>query len=830
MQSRFFSNNRAPLSPIEQRKRNVRLIAITLLILLNLGIGLDFARAWTQRHLNTIVSELTQAANVFSLAQDNPQAAIPQIRAHLTAARTEMDTIRPAITVGEWLSTVPVIGAYVQEGAGWWRFAAATIQMAEQLMIVGELGGATLESHGTAGVIAQIPTLQGHLEAAQQHFAEAQAARQQIGNVPDWLPARFTSELDVALEQWDRYASQLDTTINGGVRLLDIGAVLLNNDTPQTYLVLLQSSDELRPTGGFINSVGLIRVAQANIEVLSLNESVNVNDMVRWTPHQGYLEEPTPPPPPLSEYMGLGHWVVRDSNWWADFPTSARQAVEMWRHNSDTPVDGVIALTDKGVAAMVAAIGPLRLADGRVVNSENFQQIVRSSLYNGSDSSSQDPQATFFTYLTEHIISQLGQLPEHKLVSMAEHVPTAFDQHEILIMSFDPDQAAALNELGIDGALATAQYDDYLHVNEFNMSFNKLSPFIDHSLAYQVDLGPNGYPTLSTLSIEMSNAYNPALRPPEYPEIYFSGGRWDPVTRLVDRQPGYYGGYTRLYLPPHSQVLNVSGYSDTPIVTQEGPHVVVGGYVGLYATQQTQLRYKWKPGGAPSQPGQYRLLLQRQPGAPPREVNVVVHLPQGYAPANITPPPAIRTRQTVTWRTDLQQNRTLSLVLNQVAGSTADISPTPLRAAIRTTRPVRLSMDAVGVNAIIEPVGLEPDTNLLVYPARVGVVGWYQYGSIPEEGANTVLVGHSIRNGVPGAFAQLHTLQPDDTITVQSNTDTRYTYIVDTVDVYQADGQLLNEVFGATTQPTLTLLTYEEPARSTAETPQSYVVVRARQQ
>ena len=47
--------------------------------------------------------------------------------------------------------------------------------------------------------------------------------------------------------------------------------------------------------------------------------------------------------------MGLGHWVLRDGNWWADFPTTARQIVQFWQLAEETPVDGVIAITDQAM-------------------------------------------------------------------------------------------------------------------------------------------------------------------------------------------------------------------------------------------------------------------------------------------------------------------------------------------------------------------------------------------------------------------------------------------------------------------------------------------------
>ena len=89
----------------------------------------------------------------------------------------------------------------------------------------------------------------------------------------------------------------------------------LGADRPVTYLVLVQTDVELRATGGFITSAGTIRLEGGAPTALAFEkvyaaEGIGVPGPDTSTAG-GYLQ----PPAPLSRYMGLGQWRLRDANW-----------------------------------------------------------------------------------------------------------------------------------------------------------------------------------------------------------------------------------------------------------------------------------------------------------------------------------------------------------------------------------------------------------------------------------------------------------------------------------------------------------------------------------
>ena len=72
------------------------------------------------------------------------------------------------------------------------------------------------------------------------------------------------------------------------------------------------------------------------------------------------------PPAPLRDYMGIDLWVFRDSNWSPDFPVAARQAISLYTQTRGGHIDGVIAMNQKVVEALVDGFGPLTI-DGQTI-------------------------------------------------------------------------------------------------------------------------------------------------------------------------------------------------------------------------------------------------------------------------------------------------------------------------------------------------------------------------------------------------------------------------------------------------------------------------------
>src|SRR4029453_5752744 len=126
-----------------------------------------------------------------------------------------------------------------------------------------------------------------------------------------------------ALAQFDERIDDLHESAVVLTQLPTAARSLLGMGQAQTYAILGQNSAELRPTGGFLGTMGLVTVQNAKPIVEDYRSTYDFE-----RPERGY----PPAPEALARYIGgdgeIG-WGLRDANWSPDFPTTARTVEAM---------------------------------------------------------------------------------------------------------------------------------------------------------------------------------------------------------------------------------------------------------------------------------------------------------------------------------------------------------------------------------------------------------------------------------------------------------------------------------------------------------------------
>jgi LPXTG-site transpeptidase (sortase) family protein len=130
----------------------------------------------------------------------------------------------------------------------------------------------------------------------------------------------------------------------------------------------------------------------------------------------------------------------------------------------------------------------------------------------------------------------------------------------------------------------------------------------------------------------------------------------------------------------------------------------------------------------------------------------------------------------------------------------------------RTPRPVELRIPAIDVRVTVDVVGLDAAGQVEV-PVDVARSGWYRFSAKPGSGeGSTVIVGHvdGVDQGA-GAFYDLRSLNPGDTVTVTRADDRRMTYQVVARERFDKDRVPLGELFSRSGPERLTLITCGGP-------------------
>jgi sortase (surface protein transpeptidase) len=141
--------------------------------------------------------------------------------------------------------------------------------------------------------------------------------------------------------------------------------------------------------------------------------------------------------------------------------------------------------------------------------------------------------------------------------------------------------------------------------------------------------------------------------------------------------------------------------------------------------------------------------------------------------------------------------------------------------------PVRLVIDELGVDAPVEPHGVDSEGRMDV-PDNIEEVGWYRFGPSPGEPGSAVLAAHvDLAGPGRGLFYDLDDLEPGDEVEVGYDDGTSVRFSVTARAIYEKTELPLDVVFSRAGSPVLTLVTCGGEFSRSARSYDSNVVVFA---
>jgi hypothetical protein len=149
------------------------------------------------------------------------------------------------------------------------------------------------------------------------------------------------------------------------------------------------------------------------------------------------------------------------------------------------------------------------------------------------------------------------------------------------------------------------------------------------------------------------------------------------------------------------------------------------------------------------------------------------------------------------------QNGRLAMQLDAV---TAHGRGTAAPRAGRVSRPVRIEIPSIGVDAPLIRLGLNRDRTLQV-PADFSKAGWWTGGARPGQPGPAIVAGHVDSYSGPAVFYRLRDLRRGATIVIDRRDGTRARFTVLGSEEYPKSRFPTARVYGSTPGPTLRLIT-----------------------
>jgi len=391
---------------------------------------------------------------------------------------------------------------------------------------------------------------------------------------------------------------------------------LLAADTKKTFAVVLQNSQELRPTGGLIHAVALVTIENGKVIDQQFFEAAPLSAL---TP--GSAEAPAD----FQKYLGQSQVGLRDANWSPNFAVSAEQIAGFLERGLGRSVDGVVGINLHTLQELIQVIGPIELPEyNEVVTQKNLFERVE---FHSELKLIQKGKPDYLTLLLGKVVLKTLGTPGDQLAHSFSPLYRHLNNGQMLLYSRENTENLVFGSLGWGGEVATPQCPTQLQTSEC---------LVDTAMQVEANVG--------------LNRSNYSLQRKIYDQIFV-----DPTqvrhqrtiefknTAVTNAWPaGSYKTYLRLYVPTEAKIEGAD-IDGTPVpigsmsIGGERDKKYFGFLVEVPIQKTVRVNIRYGRAHSFSSNFAYSFFDQKQAGTPDEELKVEVILDSSLKPDIIAP-------------------------------------------------------------------------------------------------------------------------------------------------------------------------------------------------
>lgn len=328
--------------------------------------------------------------------------------------------------------------------------------------------------------------------------------------------------------------SSINTTIERGNTLESFARLYSQTLNKQkSYLLLFQNSNELRPTGGFIGSLALLRVTNGAIGDIEILDVYDVDGQLR-----GHVD----PPYQIQTLLEQEHWYLRDSNWSPNFIDSADKAAFFLSKSLGTSIDGVIAINLPVLKQILNITGPIVLHDNNTTLSDTsvvsfLQETIKNKSFSGSTL-----KKDLLTDIKDSLIQKFSSLSKTQLLQLGGVFASSLVSKDVQLFSYEKNEEDVILRNNWGGVFPPTDvcktqksscFQEYVAMIEANLGVNKNSEYIQRSLFKKLEVLNNEFKRQDTFT-------------------------WENRAHEESSASGNYRMYTRFYYPTGTSVTSIT--------------------------------------------------------------------------------------------------------------------------------------------------------------------------------------------------------------------------------------------------------------------------------
>ena len=429
----------------------------------------------------------------------------------------------------------------------------------------------------------------------------------------------FPESVQPKLIEYQSYLTTADKSLDLAIPLLGAIPDVLGSTSSKKYLILFQNSNEIRPTGGFIGSYGILDFENGKIKNLTIDDVYNPDGQI------DLRNIDVEPPAPIKEFLGEEKLHIRNANWNPDFGKSANTIEDLYFRVTGDKVDGVIGIDLNFVESLLKVTGPIFLtAYNEEITAENlYERAEFHSEFNYENGS--DQKRSFLTILGGKLLEKIFALPREKLPFMLTEIGAALEQKSLLIYFSNSPINVLLDEKNWNGKLVEME-NDYVYVVNANVGGTKANYYIKNHYNYTVTSQTRDGVLRGILRMEYKH---------EGKDNAWPGGPYTNYVRVLTQEGSKLTG-AQIKKSGTEEPVDIL---EKVLVSSEGKYTVFGTDIKVNPGETAFLTFTYDlPAGLSlsKEVKNYNLYWQKQPGTSGDTFNVMFDVPFGMEIDNMS--------------------------------------------------------------------------------------------------------------------------------------------------------------------------------------------------
>lgn len=357
--------------------------------------------------------------------------------------------------------------------------SAAGTSMTTALNAVARTGALADPTSPEVPVGPIVTALKKALMSSQQQVTQASTLMADIdpGVIPEDKRAQF--------EDFKNKLPELQAAINMSTDYAKFFENLINAKGYKRYIVMFQNASELRPTGGFPGTYGIVSFKDGKLDMLQVDDVYNLD---------GQLKEHIIPPLQMQHITPT--WGMRDANWYVDFPTSAKNIASFYKKEANQSVDGVLVINPEMIPKILEIVGPVDMPQYQLtLTSGNVLTTIQDQVEYGPNRVQPKQIVKDFA---PALLAKIYSASSDKWLLIFNTLVLSMNQHDVMMYFNDLSLESFVTDKGFGGQVRQVS-GDYLMPVITNVKGSKTDAVTDTTI--NVDTAFEGKDAIHTVII-----------------------------------------------------------------------------------------------------------------------------------------------------------------------------------------------------------------------------------------------------------------------------------------------------------------------------------------